>query len=200
MKISILSRQQLFETQLHDPPLLFCRDRQFCGGVIVKTALENGKHLGSGFSGRADNEDVSETLPVSAICGRQPFRNLCRTMLSARIVLQSTSCSRDLSAGAGFAPRVFRRFAGDFECLEPARRGEVPRQISSAAAKTSARDRNGRRATISRAQTEDPQQASNSPRASAFDRLFSRSRAILHSKRMMLAAETIAQDFVSCKN
>src|SRR4029077_1110972 len=70
-----LRRKELFETQVHDAPLLFRRDDQFCGAVILQTPLENAEHLGGRLARGADDENVSEALPISAITFRQPFHD-----------------------------------------------------------------------------------------------------------------------------
>ena len=108
-----LSRHQLLQTQAHDAPLLFRGDRQFRGGIILNTLLENGKHLGGRLARGADDENVSEALPVSAVPFRQLSSSPLRSSAGSRTALRPTSGPKGagpLRTRFAFRP-VFRQSA-----------------------------------------------------------------------------------------
>ena len=61
-----LRRKQLFEPQAPDPPLLFRRDGQYRGGVILKTPFEDGKHLLGRLAGGANEYPKRCRLPSAS--------------------------------------------------------------------------------------------------------------------------------------
>src|SRR5260370_19094298 len=114
-------RQQFFETQARDLPMLFRRDGQFRRGVILKTPFENGKHLLGGLAGGTNDENVSEALPVSTIAFRQLSHDVCGVKLSPELFL-CRPAAREMPACLGFNS-LFGRFFADFtmprETLDP---------------------------------------------------------------------------------
>src|SRR5260370_22838746 len=82
-------RQQFFETQSRDLPLLFRRDGQFRGGGILKTPFETGKHLLGRLAVGTNDANVSEALPVSTIL----FRHLAHDVCVVKLILGWFLCS-----------------------------------------------------------------------------------------------------------